>query len=59
MMEINPGDANMLMQRALLYEGMEKYKLGVEDLRRVTQLDPSNRTAVVLLNRLTQAAANS
>ena len=35
----------VLVQRALLYESMEKYKLGAEDLRTVMKLDPGNRVA--------------
>ncbi|KAJ8424124.1 hypothetical protein Cgig2_002650 [Carnegiea gigantea] len=35
----------VLVQRALLYESMEKYRLGAEDLRTVMKLDPGNRVA--------------
>jgi len=49
---LHAGDSNLTprtrpvrMQRAVLYESMEKYKLGVEDLREVLRLDPGNREA--------------
>lgn len=49
-------DANVavLVQRALLYESMEKYKLGAEDLRTVLKIDPGNRIARSTIHRLTK-----
>lgn len=49
---MKPNDTTLIMQRASLYESMEKYKLGVADLKMVTKLDPSNRLAVATLVRL-------
>lgn len=46
----------VLVQRALLYESMEKYKLGAEDLRTVMKLDPSNRVARSTVHRLSKMA---
>ena len=33
-------NVSILVQRALLYESMEKYKLGAEDPRTVLKIDP-------------------
>ncbi|KAI6684119.1 hypothetical protein NL676_030032 [Syzygium grande] len=51
-------DANVaiLVQRALLYESMEKYRLGAEDLRTVLKLDPLNRVARSTIHRLNKMA---
>lgn len=51
-------DANVavLVQRALLYESMEKYRLGAEDLRTVLKHDPSNRLARSTIHRLNKLA---
>ncbi|CAK7333314.1 unnamed protein product [Dovyalis caffra] len=51
-------DANVsaLVQRALLYESMEKYRLGAEDLRVVLKIDPANRVARSTIHRLTKMA---
>ncbi|KAG5555144.1 hypothetical protein RHGRI_012620 [Rhododendron griersonianum] len=46
----------VLVQRALLYESMEKYRLGAEDLRTVMKLDPGNRVARSTIHRLTKMA---
>ncbi|KAK2989312.1 hypothetical protein RJ640_014771 [Escallonia rubra] len=46
----------VLVQRALLYESMEKYKLGAEDLRTVMKLDPGNRVARSTIHRLLKMA---
>eukprot|EP00850_Spirogloea_muscicola_P012977 SM000086S23029 [mRNA] locus=s86:183981:185930:- [translate_table: standard] len=54
-LEMDPGDVAVLMQRAILYETMEKYKLGVVDLQEVTRRDPSNRSAGAILARLNRA----
>lgn len=47
----------VLMQRALLYESTEKYKLGADDLRNALKLDPANRLAKNTLSRLNKMAA--
>ena len=54
---LDPHDCSVLLQRALLFEGMEKYKAGADDLRTLTRLDPSNRSAAAILSRLNKAAA--
>lgn len=46
----------VLVQRALLYESMEKYRLGAEDLRTVMKLDPGNRVARSTIHRLNKMA---
>ncbi|KAF5774589.1 putative tetratricopeptide-like helical domain superfamily [Helianthus annuus] len=47
----------VLVQRALLYESMEKYKLGAEDLRTVMNIDPGNKVARITIHRLTKLAS--
>ncbi|GAB4843647.1 hypothetical protein Ancab_013612 [Ancistrocladus abbreviatus] len=49
-------NVSVLVQRALLYESMEKYKLGAEDLRTAMKLDPGNRVARSTIHRLTKMA---
>lgn len=49
-------NVSALVQRALLYESIEKYKLGAEDLRAVLKIDPTNRVARSTVHRLTQMA---
>ncbi|KAG8480890.1 hypothetical protein CXB51_025575 [Gossypium anomalum] len=39
-LEHDESNVTVLVQRALLYESMEKYKLGAEDLRTVLKIDP-------------------
>ncbi|KAJ6794315.1 Uncharacterized protein M6B38_231905 [Iris pallida] len=46
----------VLLQRALLYESTEKYRLGAEDLRMVLKIDPSNRLAKSTIHRLNKMA---
>lgn len=46
----------VLVQRALLYESMEKYKLGADDLRTVMNIDPGNRVARSTIHRLSKMA---
>ncbi|KAF6174545.1 hypothetical protein GIB67_017128 [Kingdonia uniflora] len=47
---------SVLLQRALLYESTEKYKLGAEDLRTVLKIDPANRLAKSTIHRLVKLA---
>ncbi|XP_010487542.1 PREDICTED: ATP-dependent RNA helicase glh-2-like [Camelina sativa] len=49
-------NVTILVQRALLYESMEKYKLGAEDLRMVLKIDPGNRIARSTVHRLAKMA---
>lgn len=46
----------VLLQRALLYESTEKYRLGAEDLRMVLKIDPGNRLAKSTIHRLNKLA---
>jgi hypothetical protein len=46
----------VLVQRALLYESTEKYRLGAEDLRLVLKIDPANRPARSTIHRLNKLA---
>lgn len=55
-LEHDDANISVLVQRALLYESMEKYKLGAEDLRTVMKLDPGNRVARSTIHRLTKMA---
>ncbi|XP_009597159.1 uncharacterized protein [Nicotiana tomentosiformis] len=50
-------NVSVLVQRALLYESMEKYKLGAEDLRTVMNIDPGNRVARSTIHRLNKMAS--
>ena len=56
-LEDDSSNVAVLVQRALLYESMEKYKLGAEDLRTVMKLDPGNRVARSTIHRLTKLAS--
>lgn len=47
----------VLVQRALLYESTEKYRLGADDLRTVLKIDPTNRVAKSTIHRLNKMAA--
>ncbi|CAO2821986.1 unnamed protein product [Amaranthus hypochondriacus] len=49
-------NVSVLVQRALLYESMEKYRLGAEDLRTVMKFDPGNRVARSTIHRLNKMA---
>ncbi|OIW17693.1 hypothetical protein TanjilG_29043 [Lupinus angustifolius] len=55
-LENEKANVSVLVQRALLYESMEKYKLGAEDLRTVLKIDPSNRIAKSTVHRLAKMA---
>jgi len=44
-----------LIRRGLAYESLEKYKLGLEDMRNVLHLDPGARVASETIARLTRA----
>lgn len=56
MLEHDESNVSVLVQRALLYESMEKYKLGAEDLRTVLKIDPGNRIARSTVHRLAKMA---
>lgn len=56
MLEHDGESVSVLVQRALLYESMEKYKLGADDLRTVMKLDPMNKVARSTIHRLNKMA---
>lgn len=56
MLEHDGANVSALVQRALLYESIEKYKLGAEDLRTALKIDPGNRIARSTIHRLTKMA---
>ncbi|KAG9459431.1 hypothetical protein H6P81_003939 [Aristolochia fimbriata] len=51
-LESDSQNVTVLLQRALLYESSEKYKLGAEDLRAVLKIDPTNRLAKGTIHRV-------
>ncbi|PKA58413.1 Outer envelope protein 64, chloroplastic [Apostasia shenzhenica] len=55
-LEHDSNNVAVLLQRALLYESSEKYRLGAEDLRMVLKIDPGNRLARSTIHRLNQFA---
>ncbi|KAJ7980306.1 Sperm-associated antigen 1 [Quillaja saponaria] len=55
-LENDDANVSVLVQRGLLYESMEKYKLGAEDLRTVLKIDPGNRIARSTIHRLSKLA---
>eukprot|EP00262_Sarcandra_glabra_P020302 TRINITY_DN800_c0_g1_i1.p1 TRINITY_DN800_c0_g1~~TRINITY_DN800_c0_g1_i1.p1 ORF type:complete len:517 (+),score=73.40 TRINITY_DN800_c0_g1_i1:152-1702(+) len=55
-LEHESANVSILLQRALLFESSEKYKLGAEDLRTVLKIDPSNRLAKSTIHRLAKMA---
>lgn len=55
-LENDETNVSVLVQRALLYESMEKYRLGAEDLRTVLKIDPGNRIARSTVHRLANMA---
>ncbi|KAI4378940.1 hypothetical protein MLD38_016357 [Melastoma candidum] len=55
-LEQDDKNVTVLVQRALLYESMEKYRLGAEDLRTVLRIDPGNRVAKSTVHRLAKMA---
>lgn len=56
MLEQDSENVSVLLQRALLYESSEKYRLGAEDLRMVLKIDPGNRLARSTIHRLNKLA---
>ncbi|KAK4802468.1 hypothetical protein SAY86_000671 [Trapa natans] len=55
-LEYDQSNVAVLVQRALLYESMEKYRLGADDLRTVLKMDPGNRIARSTIHRLNKMA---
>jgi cytochrome c-type biogenesis protein CcmH/NrfG len=49
-------NVSVLVQRALLYESTEKYRLGADDLRLVLKIDPTNRLGRSTIHRLNKLA---
>jgi len=50
--EENPKNVKAVMRRGLAYEGLEKYQLAIDDMKRVLELDPTARTASAAIARL-------
>ncbi|XP_008789905.1 nuclear pore complex protein Nup214-like [Phoenix dactylifera] len=55
-LEHDSTNVSVLLQRALLYESSEKYRLGAEDLQMVLKIDPGNRLARSTIHRLSKLA---
>ncbi|XP_072997907.1 uncharacterized protein [Typha latifolia] len=55
-LEYDKENVSVLLQRALLYESTEKYRLGADDLRMVLKFDPGNRLARSTIHRLNKLA---
>jgi len=49
---LNPDNVKAFLRRGLAYESIEKYKLALEDMKRVKELDPSAVSASTALNRI-------
>ncbi|KAJ6852731.1 uncharacterized protein M6B38_253115 [Iris pallida] len=56
LLEHDSKNVAVLLQRALLYESTEKYRLGADDLRTVLKIDPGNRLAKSTIHRLNKMA---
>jgi len=50
----DPKNVKALMRRGLAYEGLEKYKLAMADMKAVLELDPQARTASAAIARLSR-----
>jgi len=50
----DPKNVKALMRRGLAYEGLEKYKLAMADMKAVLELDPTARTASAAIARLSR-----
>jgi len=52
--EENPKNVKATMRRGLAYEGLEKYQLAINDMKKVLELDPTARTASAAIARLSR-----
>jgi len=52
--EQNPKNVKAVMRRGLAYEGLEKYQLAINDMKRVLELDPTARSASAAIARLSR-----
>jgi len=52
-LEINPNYTKALLRRGQAYEALEKYKLALQDMKQVLQLDPTNEVASQAAHRIT------
>jgi len=43
--EFNPKNVKAVMRRGLAYEGLEKYQLAIDDMKKVIELDPASQLA--------------
>jgi stress-induced-phosphoprotein 1 len=53
-LEIDPKNAKALIRRGLAYEGMEKYKLALADMKSVLEVEPTSMQASQSISRLTR-----
>jgi len=51
-LNIQPNNVKALIRRGLAYESLEKYKLALEDLQKVLQIDPSVKVAIQAVSRI-------
>lgn len=52
---IDPKNAKALIRRGLAYEGLEKYKLALADMKAVMEIEPTSMQASQAISRLTRA----
>jgi len=52
-LEINPNYLKALIRRGQAYEAIEKFKLALQDMKQVLQLDPANTVASQAVHRIT------
>jgi len=52
--EANPKNVKAVMRRGLAYEGLEKYQLAINDMKKVLELDPTARSASAAIARLSR-----
>jgi len=50
----NPKNVKAVMRRGLAYEGLEKYQLAINDMKKVLELDPTARSASAAIARLSR-----
>ena len=50
----NPKNVKAVMRRGLAYEGLEKYQLAINDMKKVLELDPGARSASAAIARLSR-----
>ena len=53
-LNIDPKNAKALIRRGLAYEGLEKYKLALVDMKAVLEIEPTSIQASQAISRLTR-----